>query len=90
MKISIVGYENDDNCEHCGRSLVHCIRISDGRLVGAQCFNKVLTKPRVYQGKSYRVGAGKIVELAKIAQFWSVEKQKRNGYYSNSFDFEMV
>lgn len=34
-QISIVGYESDCNCEHCGRALRHGIRLSDGRLVGA-------------------------------------------------------
>ena len=89
-KISIVGYENDDHCEHCNRPLVHCIRLDDGRLVGAQCFNKVLTKPVSYQGKTYRLGASKIIELAKIRQFWSEERRKRCGYYPISFEFELA
>ncbi len=56
-QISIVGYESDCNCEHCGRALRHGIRLSDGRLVGATCLDKKLTKPRKYQGKSFRFGA---------------------------------
>ena len=68
--ITIVGYEEDGHCEHCGRALRHCIRISDGRIVGATCFNKFLTKPRQYMGKPYRVGPENIVRLAKIAQFY--------------------
>ena len=86
--INIVGYENDDNCEHCGRKLVHCVRTSDGKLVGATCFAKVITKPRDYFGKKYRLSSDEIIRLAKIAQFWSVDKQMRNGYYSNNFQFE--
>ncbi len=56
-QISIVGYESDCNCEHCGRALRHGIRLSDGRLVGATCLDKKLTKPRLHQGKSFRFGA---------------------------------
>lgn len=66
--IVITGYTEDCNCEHCGRNLRHGIRISDGRVVGAQCFDKVLTLPQTYGGKSYRVGAENVIRYAKIAE----------------------
>ncbi|MDX3998414.1 hypothetical protein, partial [Pseudomonas aeruginosa] len=70
-QISIVGYESDCNCEHCGRALRHGIRLSDGRLVGATCLDKKLTKPRLHQGKSFRFGAEHIIKIAKVVQFYS-------------------
>lgn len=76
-EIAIVGYEQDGHCEHCGRALRHCIRISDGRLVGATCFDRVLTKPRVYQGKAYRVGSDAIIRYAKIVAFYTTEAASR-------------
>lgn len=71
--IVITGYTEDCNCEHCGRNLRHGIRISDGRVVGAQCFDRVLTLPKTYSGKSYRVGAENIIRYAKIAERFTAQ-----------------
>lgn len=79
LKIIIVGYEQDGHCEHCGRKLRHCIRISDGRLVGATCLDKKLTSPKVYQGKKYRLGAELIIKAAKVAQFVAPQNWARYG-----------
>lgn len=64
-QIAIVGYESDCNCDHCGRALRHGVRLNDGRVVGATCLDKKLTKPRQYQGNSFRFGAEHIVRIAK-------------------------
>ena len=66
--IAITGYEKECNCEHCGRPLVHGIRISDGRVVGASCFNNTLTCPRIYNGKPYRIGEANVIRYAKAAE----------------------
>lgn len=87
-KIEIVGYEQDGKCEHCGRALKHCIRISDGRIVGATCFDKKLTKPRLYQGKPYRVGSENIIKAAKVAAWYSPSQWGRFGVSANSLTFE--
>ena len=90
MTIEIIGYEQNGNCQHCGRVLKHCIRISDGRIVGATCFDKKLTKPRQYNGKPYRVGAETIIRLAKIAQFVNpVNWSRKYGVSTNNFVFEI-
>lgn len=67
--ITITGYEQDTKCEHCGRKLVHGIIISDGRVVGATCLDKKLTKAKIYHGKKYRLGAELIVKAAKVVQW---------------------
>jgi hypothetical protein len=88
-KLIITGYDEDCHCEHCGRALRHGIRISDGRVVGAQCFDKVLTKARKYNGKTYRVGHENIVRYAKIAEFHSLEAGERRfgvGIYQRTFE----
>lgn len=84
----IVGYSEDDVCAHCNKTLRHGIRLADGRVVGAQCFNKVLTLPQTYGGKSYRVGAEQIIRYAKIAEFHTVaegEKRFGVGIYQRTF-----
>jgi hypothetical protein len=73
----IVGYSEDDVCAHCGKTLRHGIRLADGRVVGAQCFNKVLTLPQVYAGKSYRVGAENVIRYAKIAEHYTAAEGER-------------
>ncbi|HHK4483248.1 TPA: hypothetical protein ACQTYQ_006627, partial [Pseudomonas aeruginosa] len=87
-QISIVGYESECNCEHCGRALKHGIRLSDGRLVGATCFDKKLTLPRTYHGKSFRFGAEHIVKIAKVVQFYSPSNWTRFGVSASSTTFE--
>jgi hypothetical protein len=84
----IVGYSEDDVCAHCNKTLRHGIRLDDGRVVGAQCFNKVLTLPQTYGGKSYRVGAENIIRYAKIAEFHTLsegEKRFGVGLYQRTF-----
>ena len=46
-KLTIAGYEQEGNCEHCGRKLKHCIKIEENgvqRIVGATCFAKKMTQ----------------------------------------------
>ena len=88
--IEIVGYEQDCNCEHCGRQLKHGIRISDGRIVGATCLDKKLTKAKVYQGKPFRLGAEKIVTAAKVAQWKTPDQWARYGVSAQTMRFEAI
>lgn len=88
--ITIVGYEQDGHCEHCGRALKHCIRISDGRIVGATCLDKKLTKPKIYQGKSYRLGADLIVKAAKCAQYIPASRWGQYGVSALTLTFEAI
>jgi len=87
--LTIVGYENDSVCECCGKQLVHGILLADGRTVGAQCFNKVLTLPKTYGGKSFRIGAENVIKYAKVAQFYTPsEAGKRFGIYPEMMVFK--
>lgn len=88
--IAIVGYEQDCNCEHCGRPLVHGVRISDGRVVGATCLDKKLTAPRVDSRtkKQYRFGSEFIIRCAKVAQFHAPISWARFGVSQSSMIFE--
>ena len=86
-QISIVGYEQDCHCEHCGRALVHGIRISDGRIVGATCLDKKLTAPKVYNGKKYRLGAELIIRAAKVVQWKQPSEWSRYGVSVGTIQF---
>ena len=74
MKLEISGYEQDGKCEHCGRTLTHCIKLSDGRIVGATCFDKKMTKAKLYAGRTYRIGAEKVIYYAKLREFGKLDK----------------
>ena len=87
--LTITGYDTDTVCECCGKKLVHGIRLADGRTVGAQCFNKVLTKPLTYSGKTYRLGAEGIIKYAKVAEYYTpAEGGRRFGIYPNMLTFQ--
>ena len=87
-QIGIVGYEENGHCEHCGRALRHCIKLNDGRIVGATCFDKKLTLPISYNGTKYRLGAERIVFMAKAAEFWGPRRQMQAGLYPHQFIFD--
>lgn len=88
QQISITGYEQDCNCEHCGRPLKHGIRISDGRIVGATCLDKKLTQPKMYHGKKYRLGAELIIRAAKVVQWKQPSEWSRYGVSAATIQFE--
>lgn len=85
--ISIVGYTRDCHCEHCGRALVHGIRISDGRVVGAICLNNQLTLPKVYNGKKFRLGADLIIRAAQVVQWKAPSEWARYGVSAATIQF---
>lgn len=91
-QIAIVGYEREAKCQHCGRPLKHGIRISDGRIVGATCLDKKLTKARWshWNKKSYRLGAEQIIHIAKVVEFHAPANWSRYGVGPLSTQFEAV
>ncbi len=90
-EIKITGYEQNGQCEHCGRGLKHCIRISDGRMVGAQCLDKSMTAPKSYNGAAYRVGAENIIRMARLASKYSSAVLSRNyGIRDASLTFQLA
>lgn len=86
--ITITGYTTDCNCEHCGRNLKHGIRIDDGRVVGAQCLDQVMTKPKVWSGKSYRIGKENVIRYARLRAKYNDSGLARFGIYSDMLTFQ--
>jgi len=74
----ITGYEQEVHCEHCGRHLKHGVRLADGRVVGADCFVKMVA-PKYYKGKKVRTTASWIRDVAKVVQFVSPDNWARYG-----------
>lgn len=89
-QIAIVGYEQDARCAHCNRPLLHGIRISDGRTVGASCLDKQLTKAKSYQGKQYRLGAALIINAARVVEFKPPSSWQRYGVSARTIQFDAV
>ena len=89
-RIAIVGYEQDTSCDHCKRKLVHGIRLSDGRVVGATCLDQKLTMPKVCQGKKYRLGTDLIIKAAKVVEWKPPSAWDSYGITANTIQFETV
>jgi hypothetical protein len=87
--LEIIGYQEEHGCEHCNRWLKHGIVLSNGKVVGATCFDKKLTQPLIDKrtGKKYRLGSELIIKLAKVARL-SPERQSQLGYGVHHFRFE--
>lgn len=64
--ICITGYVENADCGHCNRPLRHGI-ITDAGIVGATCFARKLTAPKLLRGKAYRPGADEVVYIARRA-----------------------
>lgn len=89
MKLIIAGYTQEANCEHCGRLLVHGVRLADGRVVGADCLNNKMTKAKTKSsGTKYRVGASYIIKAAKVVQFEQPTRWNVFGVNKQTIEFE--
>jgi len=87
---TITGYSQDEVCNHCGRPLKHGIKVSDGRILGATCIDKVLSKAKFYQGKRYRVGADRIIHIARVVELKPVSQWDIYNVSIKSTEFEYV
>lgn len=85
---NITGYSQDEVCNHCGRTLKHGIKISDGRIVGATCLDKLLSRPKLYHGKKYRLGAERIIHIARVVELKSPSQWDVYGVAPKSTEFE--
>lgn len=77
--MEILGYEQDCNCDHCGRNLKVGITLSGFGVIGADCLNKaiVFNKKRWGAGKP---GASYLRELAIKRQKLSTDRLIETGY----------
>lgn len=86
--LTIIGYEMDDHCSHCGRKLVHCVNTAEMGLIGADCFNKLIkANTKKYSGNG-KPGAPLVRDMAKLRDRYSNEGLARVGRYPHHFVFE--
>ncbi len=78
MKSEIIGYEQECNCDHCGRPLKVGIQLSGYGVVGADCLNAamVFDRKRWSAGKP---GAAYLRDLAIKRQKNSAERLSQMG-----------
>ena len=88
--ISIVGYEPECHCDHCGRALQHGVRTSSLGTVGADCFNKMIKSDRKRFGGNGKPGASYIRTLAQMRERDSDKKLNRMGYAPRRFEFDLA
>ena len=88
--LTIIGYEMDDFCSHCGRKLVHCVNTAEMGLIGADCFNKLITaNTKKYSGNG-KPGASLVRDMAKLRDRVSDAGLSRYGRAPHHFVFEMA
>lgn len=87
--ISIVGYEKECSCEHCGRALQHGVKTDALGTIGADCFNALIKSDRK-RFKSGKPGATFTRTLAKLKERDSDLRLQQMGYYPHIFKYELA
>lgn len=88
--LTIIGYEQDDCCSHCGRKLIHCVNTAELGLIGADCFNKLIVANRKKYSGNGKPGASLVRDMAKLRDRYSDEGLRRIGRRPEHFSFEMA
>lgn len=89
-QIAITGYEPECECEHCGRKLQHGVKTDALGIIGADCFNKLITADRRKFSGNGKPGASLVRDMAKIRERYSDEGMRRLGRYPHHFIFELA
>lgn len=87
--LTIIGYEQDDCCAHCGRKLVHCVKTAELGLIGADCFNKLIAANKKRFSGNGKPGASLVRDYAKMVEFRSADRLAQMGYRPGYFTFEV-
>lgn len=90
MYISIMGYEGECNCDHCGRALAHGVQTDTHGIIGADCFNKLIKADRKRFSGNGKPGASLVRTFAKLRERDSWESLGRIGYSPRHFTFEVA
>lgn len=89
-RISILGYERECYCDHCGRALQHGVRTDLYGVIGADCFNKIIVADRKKFSRDGKPGAQYVRTLAKLKQRDSADHLSRMGYGPHHFVFDLA
>lgn len=88
--ITIVGYEQECSCDHCGRALAHGVRTDILGTIGADCFNKLIKADKKNFSRDGKPGAPMVRTYAKLRERDSWESLARIGYHPRHFTFEVA
>lgn len=88
--ITILGYERECYCDHCGRALQHGVKVSGLGVIGADCFNRLITADRKRFSGNGKPGAPYVRTLAKLKERDSAAQLSRMGYGPHHFVFEVA
>jgi hypothetical protein len=88
--ISILGYEQECYCDHCGRALQHGVKVTGFGTIGADCFNKLIKADRKRFSGNGKPGSTLTRTLAKLRERDSSQQLSRMGYSDRHFVFELA
>lgn len=87
--ITIIGYDQPDNCEHCGRHLIHGVRTDTFGVIGADCFVRLIKADKRRYGGNGKPTASMVRDYAKLIERRSPERLAEMGYRPTHFQFEL-
>lgn len=86
--ICISGYTQPDNCEHCGKRLIHGVRTTTHGVIGADCFVKLIKADKKRFSGNGKPSTNWVRDLAKMKEFRSEEWRNRMNVWPHHFSFE--
>lgn len=87
MKVEIIGYTQEENCDHCGRALKHVVITDCLGKIGTTCFLK-LTKNKTFYGKEYSLTPTIIKDYARSTRY-TEQRRADFGIYPHHLVFEL-
>ena len=88
--ICISGYDQPDNCEHCGKRLIHGVRTNTHGTIGADCFIKLIKADKKRFSGNGKPSADMVREFAKMRERRSAQRLYEMGYSPRHFEFEVA
>lgn len=88
--ICINGYDQPENCDHCGRWLKHGVRTNTHGTIGADCFVKLIKADKKRYSGNGKPSTAWVRELALKVERRTPEALSRMGLGPHHFRFELA
>ncbi len=88
--ICINGYDQPDNCDHCGKHLIHGVRTNTHGTIGADCFVKLIKADKARFSGNGKPTASMVRNYAKMVEKCSQQRLSEMGYSPRHFQFELA
>lgn len=86
--ITITGYTQECNCEHCGRPLKLGVKTGEIGTIGADCFVKLIAKDKKRYSGNGKPSAEMVKQYAIIITKGLEYAARCHGLYAQSFQFQ--